>query len=52
MIYDITHDNQTYISQKNINLQTPVAILSTFLGTFTGTTKGFDQFYSKKVEVT
>jgi len=35
-----------------IHLQTPVAVLISFLGTFTGSTKGFDQFYSKKIDVT
>ena len=52
MVCDLTHDNETYISKKIIYLQTPVAIVTTFLGTFTGTTRGFDQFYSRKVDVT
>ncbi len=52
LIYDLTHDNQTYISQKKTILHTPLALCLAFIGSFTGSTKGFDQFYSKKVEVT
>ena len=52
LVFDLTHDNETYASKKILNLQTPVAIVQTFLGTFIGSTKGFDQFYSKKILVT
>lgn len=52
LLYDLTHDNETYIEKKMINLQTPVTVALSFLGTFIGSTKGYDQFYSKKVDVT
>lgn len=33
-------------------MHTPLAFLLSLTGTFTGSTKGFDQFYSKKIYVT
>ena len=38
--------------KKKIVLQTPVTFFLAFTGTFTGSTKGYDQFYSNKIEVT
>jgi hypothetical protein len=52
LVYDLTHDNESYAQKKIIQLATPVSVLLTFMGTFTGSTKGFDQFYSKKIQVT
>jgi hypothetical protein len=52
LVYDLTHDNQTYITKEIHILQTPVSIAISMIGTFIGSTKGFDQFYSKKIEVT
>jgi hypothetical protein len=52
LVYDLTHDNQTYISKGIHVLQTPVSFVISLMGTFTGSTKGYDQFYSKKIEVT
>lgn len=52
LVYDLTHDNETYHTKNKLILQTPVAMLISFIGTFTGSTKGFDQFYSKKISVT
>jgi hypothetical protein len=42
----------TYYDNKKTILQTPVAFVLSLIGTFTGSTKGFDQFYSKKINVT
>ena len=52
LVYDLTLDNQTFISTGNQVLQTPVAFAISLIGTFIGSTKGYDQFYSKKIEVT
>ena len=49
LIYDLTHDNQTYIDQGMIVLQTPVSLALSMMGTFVGSTKGYDQFYTHKV---
>jgi hypothetical protein len=49
LVYDLTHDNQTYINKNMHILQTPVSFLLSLIGTFIGSTKGFDQFYSKKI---
>ena len=52
LVYDLTHDNIPYVERKQIVLHTPLAYLLSMIGTFTGSTKGFDQFYSKKIYVT
>lgn len=52
LVYDLTHDNQTYVSKGNLVLQTPVTVAISLIGTFNGSTKGYDQFYTKKIEVT
>lgn len=52
LVYDLTHDNQTYISKGIHVLQTPVTFAISLIGTFIGSTKGYDQFYSRKIEVT
>jgi hypothetical protein len=52
LVYDLTHDNQTYISKGIHILQTPVSFALSLIGTFIGSTKGYDQFFSKKIEVT
>ncbi len=51
-MYDITHDHLTFITRKKTILQTPLAFLLPMIGTFTGSTKGFDQFYTNKILVT
>lgn len=52
LVYDLTHDNETYASKNILILQTPISYLLSLIGTFTGSCKGFDQFYSKKIQVT
>lgn len=52
LVYDLTHDNTTYC-QNNIQvLQTPVTVLISLMGSFIGSTKGYDQFYANKIDVT
>lgn len=52
LVYDLTHDNQTFITKGIHVLQTPVSFALGLIGTFIGSTKGYDQFYSKKIDVT
>ncbi len=52
LVYDLTHDNQTYVARKIQILQTPVSFTLSLIGTFTGSTKGYDQFYSRQISVT
>ena len=52
LIYDLTHDNKTYEESGSTVCKTPICILCDFNGAFVGSTKGFDQFYSKKIFVT
>lgn len=52
LIYDLTHDNQSYVKKGMILKQLPIALLCSFAGTFIGSTKGFDQFYNKHILVT
>lgn len=52
LVYDLTHDNMTYCQKKIQVLQTPVTVLISLMGAFIGSTKGYDQFYARKVEVT
>ena len=51
LVYDLTHDNQTYIEKKIQILQTPITVITALMGAFLGSTKGFDQFYAHKIEV-
>lgn len=41
----------TYCEKKIQVLQTPVTVLISLMGAFIGSTKGYDQFYARKVEV-
>ena len=52
MVYDLTHDNKTYEEEDQINTKAPVSMLIDCSGAFVGSTKGFDQFYPSKVDVT
>jgi len=52
LVYDLTHDNMTYCDKKIQVLQTPVTVIISLMGAFIGSTKGYDQFYAKKIEVT
>ncbi len=52
LVYDLTHDNMTYCQKKIQVLQTPVTVLISLMGTFIGSTKGYDQFYARKIDVT
>jgi hypothetical protein len=49
LVYDLTHDNMTYCEKKIQVLQTPVTVLISFMGAFIGSTKGYDQFYARKI---
>lgn len=51
LVYDLTHDNMTYCEKKIQVLQTPITVLISLMGAFIGSTKGFDQFYARKVDV-
>jgi hypothetical protein len=42
----------TYCEKKIQVLQTPVTVLISLMGAFIGSTKGYDQFYARKVDVT
>ena len=52
LVYDLTHDNMTYCEKKIQVLQTPIIVIISLMGAFTGSTKGYDQLYANKVEVT
>ena len=52
LTYDLTHDNETYFEKGMLIKQLPISGLLSYSGTFTGSTKGFDQFYSQKILVT
>ena len=52
LVYDLTHDNRTYEESGQVIVKTPLCLLLDMTGAFVGSTKGFDQFYSKKVLVT
>ena len=52
LVYDLTHDNKTYEEKGKTIVKTPLCLLLELSGAFVGSTKGFDQFYSKKVDVT
>lgn len=52
LIYDLTHDNNTYEASNKIIVKTPICIILEYSGAFVGSTKGYDQFYSKKIMVT
>jgi hypothetical protein len=51
LVYDLTHDNQTFAEKKIQILQTPVTVITGLMGAFLGSTKGFDQCYAHKIEV-
>ena len=52
LVYDLTHDNNTYESKGKTILKTPIAFIIELCGAFIGSTKGFDQFYSNTISVT
>lgn len=51
LVYDLTHDNSTYEERGKAVLKTPICVITELSGAFIGSTKGFDQFYSKKIDV-
>lgn len=51
LLYDQTHDNSGYEESKKVIIKTPMTLLLETLGTFIGSTKGFDQFYSHSIKV-
>ena len=51
LLYDQTHDNQSYEERKMAIIKTPMTVLISLLGNFIGSTKGFDQFYSHRIDV-
>ena len=51
LYYDITHDNPSYIElNRHKDCLSKIALLA-FSHCFIGTTKGFDEFYPKNVDV-
>lgn len=39
----------TYCEKKIQVLQTPVTVMISLMGAFIGSTKGYDQFYARKI---